>query len=599
VTTEEKTLTARSMEELPRRTHYCADLRESHVGQKVTLYGWVWHWRDHGGVIFIDLRDRTGHVQTVFNPERTPEGHAQADRLRNEYVIAITGEVSRRPEGTENLNLPTGMVEVMVDEVHLLNMAEAVPFEIEDSTEAGENVRLKYRYLDLRRPVMQRIFQTRSRAYQITRDFMHSEGFVEIETPFLAKSTPEGARDYLVPSRVNRGMFYALPQSPQIFKQILMVSGYDKYFQIVKCFRDEDLRADRQPEFTQIDIECSFVLPEDIYDLCDRLTACLFGEILNREIQVPFERMPYREAVDRFGIDRPDVRFGLELVDVSSIAAECEFQVFQRTLDQGGIVRGVNLKGCGSFSRKEIDDLGKEAAIYGAKGLAWMKVTDKGLESSIVKFFPEEVQNRLREMMGAEEGDLLVFVADQLSVVNASLAHLRLLIGRRLKLYDPGELRFLWVTDFPMFEEDEQGSPTPSHHPFTMPVEEDLEFLESDPFRVRAKAYDLVLNGNEIAGGSIRIHRRDIQERVFRAIGIGEEEAQDRFGFLLEAFRYGAPPHGGIAYGFDRVIMLLCGTDNIRDVIAFPKTQRAVSLMDNAPSSVKEEQLRELGIRLR
>lgn len=599
MTPEEKTLTARSMEEISRRTHYCADLRESHIGQKVTLYGWVWHWRDHGGVIFIDLRDRTGHVQTVFNPERSPQQHAQAERLRSEYVIAVTGEVSRRPEGTENPDLPTGMVEVMVDEVYLLNVAETVPFEIEDFADTGEDVRLKYRYLDLRRPIMQRIVRTRSRAYQITRDFMHDEGFVEIETPFLAKSTPEGARDYLVPSRVNRGMFYALPQSPQIFKQILMVSGYDKYFQIVKCFRDEDLRADRQPEFTQIDIECSFVVPEDIYDLCDRLTARLFGDILNREIPVPFERIPYREAVDRYGIDRPDVRFGLELADVSSVAADSEFQVFQNVLRQGGMVKGINLKGCASFSRKEIDDLGKEAAIYGAKGLAWMKVTDQGLESSIVKFFSDGVQSRLREAMAAENGDLLVFVADQPSVVNASLAHVRLHIGRRLKLFNPNDLRFLWVTEFPMFEQDEKGNPTPSHHPFTMPAEEDLDFLESDPFRVRAKAYDLVLNGNEIAGGSIRIHRRDIQERVFRAIGIGEEEAQDRFGFLLEAFRYGAPPHGGIAYGFDRVIMLLCGTDNIRDVIAFPKTQRAISLMDNAPSSVKEEQLRELGIRLR
>jgi len=599
VTIEEKELTARSMEEAPPRTHYCADLRESHIGQRVTLYGWVWHWRDHGGVIFIDLRDRTGHVQTVYNPKRSPDTHAGAEKIRSEFVIAVTGEVCRRPEGTENPDLPTGMVEVMADELFLLNVADPPPFEIEDYAETGEDVRLRYRYLDLRRPLMQRIFQTRSRAYRITRDFLHGEGFVEVETPFLAKSTPEGARDYLVPSRVNRGMFYALPQSPQLFKQLLMVSGFDRYFQIVKCFRDEDLRADRQPEFTQIDIECSFAVPETVYGLCDRLTARLFGEILEREIPVPFPRMAYREAIARFGSDKPDVRFGLELADVSEAAGAAEFQVFRKALDQGGVVKGINLKGCASFSRKEIDDLGKEAAIYGAQGISWIKATEKGFESSIVKYFPEGVRDRLREIMAAETGDLLVFIADKPSVVSAALAHVRLVVGRRLKLADPGKQSFLWVTEFPMFEEDEKGAPTPSHHPFTMPVEEDLDFLESDPFRVRAKAYDLVLNGNEIAGGSIRIHRRDIQERIFRAIGIEEEEARDRFGFLLEAFRYGAPPHGGIAYGFDRLIMLLCGADNIRDVIAFPKTQRAISLMDNAPSTVKEEQLRELGIRLR
>jgi len=599
VTTEEKTIAMRPLDGVPKRTHYCADLRESDIGQKVTVYGWVWHWRDHGGVIFIDLRDRTGHIQTVYNPERSPEEHALAEKLRSEYVLAVTGEVTRRPEGTENPDLPTGMVELMVDDVYLLNVAETIPFEIEDFTETGEDVRLKYRYLDLRRPVMQRILQTRSRVYRITREFMHGEGFVEIETPFLAKSTPEGARDYLVPSRVNRGQFYALPQSPQIFKQILMVAGYDRYFQIVKCFRDEDLRADRQPEFTQIDIEMSFVVPEDVYEICDRLTARIFGEILDREIPIPFPKMPYAEAMARFGNDRPDVRFGLELKDVSDLAAESEFQVFKKTVEGGGIVKAINLEGCGTFSRKEIDDLGKEAAIYGAKGLAWMKVTDSGLESSIVKFFPEGVQAKLREALDAKAGDLLVFVADKPSVVNASLSHVRLVVGRKKKLFDPKELRFLWVTDFPMFEEDDRGNPTPSHHPFTMPVEEDLDLLEKDPLKVRARAYDLVLNGNEIAGGSIRIHRRDIQERVFRAIGIDDEEAADRFGFLLEAFKYGAPPHGGIAYGFDRMIMLLTGTDNIRDAIAFPKTQRAISLMDSAPSSVKDEQLRELGIRLR
>jgi len=550
--------------------------------------------------VFIDCRDRTGGAQLVFNPEKDAELHRRSHDLRNEYVIAIEGTVAARTPETVNPKIPTGEIEVFVEKLDLINRSEIAPFEIEDFNEAGEDVRLKYRYLDLRRPVMQQRLLVRHKAYQVVRNCLSEEGFIELETPILAKSTPEGARDYLVPSRIHPHHFSALPQSPQIFKQILMVAGFDRYFQICKCFRDEDNRADRQPEFTQIDVEMSFPTIDGFFRIMEKMMARVWKEILDVEIPLPMKRMSYMEAMERFGTDRPDTRFGLELCHVSSIAARSEFKVFQSVIENGGMVSGLNLKGCGKYSRKDIDDLTRFAGEFGARGMAWMKVTENGLESNIVKFFPEEVQSQLKEKMAAEPGDLLVFIADtEPRVVYDVLGRIRLHIGKRENLIDKSRWDFLWVVDFPMFEKNDKGRPTPSHHPFTMPVLDDLEYLESDPFRVRSQAYDMILNGFELGGGSIRIHDPAVQERVFRAIGIEDEEARDRFGFLLEAFKYGAPPHGGMAYGFDRMIMLLTNTDNIREVIAFPKTQRATSLMDGSPSSVKEEQLRELHIKLR
>jgi len=582
------------------RTHDCGRLRKTHLGEKVRLLGWVWHWRDHGGVVFIDLRDRSGACQIVFNPERSAELHRQSQDLRSEYVIAVEGTVAARTPETVNPKIPTGEIEVFVERMDVLNRAETLPFPIEDFVEVSEEVRLTYRYLDLRRPVMQRRLRTRHQAYQIVRRYLDEQGFCEIETPMLAKSTPEGARDYLVPSRVHPHHFYALPQSPQIFKQLLMVAGFDRYFQIVKCFRDEDLRADRQPEFTQIDIEISFPTIDTFFGIMEGMVATLWKAILGSELPRPFQRMPYREAMERFGSDRPDTRFGLEIGNVGEVVQESEFGVFRDILAKQGRICGLNLKGCARYSRKEIDDLGKFAGQFGSRGMAWIKVTEGGLESSIVKFFPPAVQQRLREKMQAEPGDLLVFIADtEPRIVYDVLGRIRLHIAQREKLIQPGQWNCLWVVDFPLFEKDDAGRPTPSHHPFTSPLPEDLPLLESDPFKVRSFAYDMVLNGSEIGGGSIRIHDPEVQRRVFRVIGIDDEEAKDRFGFLLEAFKYGAPPHGGIAFGFDRIAMLLTDTDNIRDVIAFPKTQRASSLMDGSPSSVKEEQLRELHIKLR
>lgn len=582
------------------RTHYCGELRKPHIGEKVRLLGWVWHWRDHGGVVFIDVRDRSGACQIVFNPGNSAELHQRSHDLRSEYVIAVEGTVAARSPETVNPKIPTGEIEVFVEQLDVLNEAESLPFPMEDFVEVGEEVRLKYRYLDLRRPVMQRRLKTRHQAYQIVRRFLDDQGFYEIETPMLAKSTPEGARDYLVPSRVHAHHFYALPQSPQIFKQLLMVAGFERYFQIVKCFRDEDLRADRQPEFTQIDIEMSFPSTDTFFGIMEGLIATLWKEIKGYELPRPLKRMPYKEAIERYGSDRPDTRFGLELCNVSDIAQDSEFGVFRDILSKEGLIAGLNLKGCARYSRKDIDDLTKFAGQFGARGMAWMKTTDKGLESSIVKFFPAPVQERLREKMQAEPGDLLVFIADtEPRLVYDVLGRIRLHIAQREKLVPPGRWDCLWVVDFPMFEKDEGGHPTPSHHPFTSPLPEDLPLLESEPFKVRSFAYDMVLNGSEIGGGSVRIHDPEVQSRVFRAIGIGDEEAKDRFGFLLEAFKYGAPPHGGIAFGFDRLAMLLTDTDNIRDVIAFPKTQRATSLMDGSPSAVKEGQLRELHIKLR
>jgi aspartyl-tRNA synthetase len=581
------------------RSHWCSSLRASDVGQRVRFNGWVWHWRDHGGVIFIDVRDRSGPCQIVFNPEPDADLYQRANALRNEYCIGVEGLVRHRPEGTVNPKLASGEIEVLVDHLVLYSESAPLPFEIEDHTDAGEEVRLKYRVLDLRRPVMNARMQLRSSALQAARRSLSEMGFLEIETPIFTKSTPEGARDFLVPCRLAPGHFYALPQSPQLYKQLLMVAGYERYFQLARCFRDEDLRADRQPEFTQIDIEMSFVGQEQVIEMASRLVADLFQDTLGLHVPDPIPRVSYREAIDRWGIDRPDLRFGLEIVDFASEMADSEFKVFRSALDNAGQIRGINLKTCGQFSRKEIDDLTKYVGIYGAGGLAWMKVTADGLESNIVKFFPEGLQQVIREKFAAEEGDLLVWVADKPRVVAEALGHLRLHVADRLGLRHKDRWEFVWVVDFPLFEADDAGRPTPCHHPFTSPHPDDLQYLESDPFRVRSLAYDIVLNGNEIGGGSVRIHRTDTQQRVFRAINIDEATAQERFGFLLDNLCYGAPPHAGIAFGFDRLVMLMSGAASIRDVIAFPKTQRGTALCEGAPTVVDGAQLRELGIRLR
>ena len=582
-----------------KRTHNCGEMRIENVGEEVCLMGWVSKRRDHGGVIFIDLRDRYGLTQVVFRPDLKADTHTIAESIRNEFVLAIKGRVEPRPEGMANPKLPTGAVDIECSDLRLLNESETPPFAIESEIEVNEELRLRYRYLDLRRPDMQRALHVRHTAAQETRKHLVNQGFLEIETPFLMKSTPEGARDYLVPSRVQRGSFYALPQSPQTYKQLLMVAGYDRYFQIVRCFRDEDLRGDRQPEFTQIDIEMSFVTEEDVKQLAEGLARHLFKQVLGIDIVNPIPQMTHREAIDRFGTDRPDTRFGLEIVDISKAALASEFQVFKSVLESQGQVRAINAKGCASFSRKQIDDLTAFIAQYGAKGLAWIKVTDKGLESSIVKFFPEQAQQLLRETLDAQPGDLLLFVADQPAIVANALSNLRLELARQQDLLKKDEYSFLWVTEFPLLEYDEDEKRyVACHHPFTSPLDEDLDQLETTPADVRSRAYDLVLNGNEIAGGSIRIHQREIQERMFRQLGISDEEAQEKFGFLLDAFRYGAPPHGGIAFGYDRLIALMTGKDFIRDVIPFPKTNAAASLMDSAPSTVDSAQLRELGLRL-
>lgn len=583
-----------------KRTHRCGDLRIEDVGKDVTLMGWVARRRDHGGVIFVDLRDRWGITQVVFNPQRNAEVHRKAEGIRNEYVIAVRGQVEPRPEGMTNPNLATGEIDVACGEIRILNAANPTPFLIESDIQVSEEIRLRYRYLDLRRPSMQHNLLLRHQAYRTTRSFLDEEGFVEVETPILMKSTPEGARDYLVPSRVNQGKFYALPQSPQTYKQILMIAGFDRYYQIAKCFRDEDLRADRQPEFTQIDIEMSFVEEEDVMDVAERLIARIFEHTIGQALRLPLLRMSYGEAMARYGTDRPDTRFGLELVDVSDIVKDASFRVFRETLDGGGQVKGINLTGCGRFSRKQIDDLAAFAGQFGAKGLAWMKATPKGLESSIVKFFPIPVQDALRRRMRAEEGDLLVFVADRPSVVAAALSALRLHLGEALGLIDEGSWAPLWVTEFPLLEYDEtERRYVAAHHPFTSPIEEHVNRMETEPEAVRARAYDLVLNGHEIAGGSIRISNRALQDRMFALLDMSPEEAGEKFGFLLDALEYGAPPHGGIAFGFDRLVTLLAGQKSIRDVIAFPKTNTAISLMDGAPGPVAPHQLRELGIAIR
>ncbi len=580
------------------RTHDCGTLTDKDIGQRVLLMGWVWHRRDHGGVIFIDLRDRYGITQIVFNPQRDPTAYQQADRLRSEYVIAVQGEVEARPEGMVNPQLPTGTIEVNCDQLRLLNQCRTPPFLIEDQTDAGEEIRLKYRYLDLRRPRIQGNLLLRHRGYQIVRRLLDERSFLEVETPFLTKSTPEGARDYLVPSRVHPRQFFALPQSPQTYKQLLMVAGCDRYFQIVKCFRDEDLRADRQPEFTQIDIEMAFVSENHVMAVAEDLTRALFAQLRQIDLPNPFPRLTYREAMERFGSDKPDLRFGLELKDVAVAARISQFQVFHSALDAGGQVKGINAKGCSGLSRGQIDDLIAFVQGLGAKGLGWIKHTDAGLESSIVKFFPQAAQTLLIEALESAPGDLLLFVADQPRQVARVLGGLRLELAQRLSLVPDASWQPLWVSQFPLLERDEEaGRFTAMHHPFTAPLEEDLPLLDTNPADVRARAYDLVLNGNEIAGGSMRIFHSSVQAHVFRLLAISAEEAAVKFGFLLEALDYGAPPHGGIAFGFDRLIALLAAEDSIRDVIAFPKTNKAVGLMENAPSSVDLGQLRELGIR--
>lgn len=582
-----------------KRTHNCGQLRLEQVGNEVTLMGWVAKRRDHGGVIFVDLRDRWGITQVVFRPDLKADTHSVAESIRNEFVIAIKGTVEPRPEGMANPNLPTGQIDIECTDLKLLNTADTPPFAIESDVEVNEELRLRYRYLDLRRPNMQEALILRHTAAQQTRRYLVDQDFLEIETPYLMKSTPEGARDYLVPSRVHPGSFYALPQSPQTYKQLLMVAGYDRYFQIVRCFRDEDLRGDRQPEFTQIDIEMGFVDENDVMNLAEGLARHIFETTIGVKLANPVPRITYQDAMDRYGTDRPDTRFGFEIVDIAEAAQASEFQVFKNVLGTGGQVRAINAKQCGSFSRKQIDDLTSFVGQFGAKGLAWIKVTDQGLESSIVKFFPDQAQSMLRESLKTEPGDLLLFVADRPAVVTQALGNLRLELAKQQNLLKSNDYSILWVTQFPLLEyDDDEKRFVACHHPFTSPLPEDLDKMDTNPGEVRARAYDLVMNGNEIAGGSIRIHQREIQEQMFSLLGISHEEAEQKFGFLMNAFRYGAPPHGGIAFGYDRLVALLAGKDFIRDVIAFPKTNAAASLMDNAPSEVDSAQLRELGLRI-
>lgn len=582
-----------------KRSHYCGDLSAKEIGSEVVLMGWALRRRDHGGLIFIDLRDREGIAQIVFDPEVNPAAHAVAESVRSEYVLAIKGKVIARPEGTVNPNMKTGEVEIQVLECKLLNRSKPLPFMLDEHSDVNENIRLKYRYLDLRRPQLQHNLILRSKVAQLTRSYLADNGFIELETPFLTKSTPEGARDFLVPSRINQGSFYALPQSPQIFKQILMVSGFDKYFQIVRCFRDEDLRADRQPEFTQIDCEMSFIDQDDVIAIMEGLIANIFSGAQGVEVKLPVERITYAEAIRRFGVDNPDLRFGMELCDLTDIVKGSGFKVFADVASKGGIIKGLNAKGCARFSRKEIDDLTEFVKIYGAKGLAYVKIENGEWHSPIAKFFTADEIAELNKSFAAEEGDLLFFVADKPKVVNDSLGKLRNHLASILKLTSKDDYRFVWVTEFPLLEwDDEEKRWCAVHHPFTAPMDEDLPFLESDPGRCRAKAYDLVLNGNEIGGGSIRIHQEQVQSQMFKLLGMSEESARSKFGFLLDALEFGTPPHGGIAFGLDRLIMLLTGSDSIRDVIAFPKTQRGTCMMSEAPSQVDNKQLRELGIRL-
>jgi len=580
------------------RTHDCGTLTAQDIGRSVNLAGWVDTRRDHGGLIFIDLRDRAGITQVVFNPEINPSIHQQAHQLRNEYCIAIHGKVRSRPEGMANPNLKTGEIEVLVDEYQLLNTSKTPPFTLEDTAEVSEAIRLRYRYLDLRRPGLQKNFFIRHQAIRFIRNFLDQKGFCDVETPFLTKSTPEGARDYLVPSRVQQGKFFALPQSPQLFKQLLMVAGFDRYYQVVRCFRDEDLRADRQPEFTQLDMEMSFITEEDICNLIEELICQLFKQILEMEIPKPFRRLTYEEAMNRYGTDRPDLRFGLEIVDLTALVKESEVKVFSEAAQKGGCIKAIRVPKGAAFSRKELDDLVGLAQEWGAKGLAWAKINPEGWQSPLAKFFKEDERKVIDRTLEALPGDLILFQADVPSVVHEVLGKVRLHLGMQIPL-PKDRFEFTWVLQFPLLEyRVEEGRYGAVHHPFTSPLEEDLSLLESQPEKVRSRAYDLVLNGNEIGGGSIRIHQRTLQERIFNVLKISTEEAEEKFGFLLEALEMGAPPHGGIAFGLDRLVMLMTGAQSLREVIAFPKTQKAVCPLTNAPTNVGRIQLNELGLRL-
>ena len=581
-----------------KRTHSCGALGASDAGTEVVLCGWVSRQRDHGGLIFIDLRDRSGTIQLVFSPEINQAALLKADAIRTEFVISVRGAVRLRSPETVNPAMATGEIEICGEELRILNPAKTPPFYIQDNVDVDETVRLKYRYLDLRRPEMQHNLMLRHRVAKTMRDFFDSRDFIEVETPMLTKSTPEGARDYLVPSRVNPGKFYALPQSPQIFKQILMVAGYERYFQIVRCFRDEDLRADRQPEFTQLDVEMSFVERDDVLAIMEKMIAEVFKVAIGAELSLPMRRLSYDEAMEKYGSDKPDLRFDMEIFDLSDIMRGSDFKVFESVLAAGGVIKGINVKGNAGIPRRELDGLVNYVGQYGAKGLAWIGYTAEGLKSQISKFFSDEQLENIRQAAAAEEGDLVLIIADKPAVAVNAMGQLRLEMARRMNLIDPDKLAFAWVLDFPMFEYDEEEKRyVAMHHPFTSPRDEDIQYLESDPGKIKAKAYDMVLNGTEIGGGSIRIFQRDVQEKVFKAIGLTEEEANEKFGYLLEAFEFGTPPHGGIAFGLDRLIMLMAKRSSIRDVIAFPKTQSATDLMSQAPSEVSLRQLKELSIR--
>ncbi|MCR4663417.1 MAG: aspartate--tRNA ligase, partial [Endomicrobiaceae bacterium] len=581
------------------RSCYCGKVDESFIGKEIVVSGWVHSRRDHGGVIFIDLRDREGLVQIVFQPEKK-EIFAQAEHLRSEYVLSVKGLVRNRPEGTVNPNMFTGKVEIVVNELEIINTSPVLPLEVDDYKETSEEIRLKYRYLDLRRPSFQKNFILRHKISQTIREYLNKEGFLEIETPFLTKSTPEGARDFLVPARLAHGCFYALPQSPQIFKQILMVAGFDKYYQIARCFRDEDLRADRQLEFTQVDMEMSFIDEQDIMTIVEQMLAKIFKDVLGKEIQTPFLRMPYDEAMLRFGSDKPDTRFAMEIKDFTKELANCGFGVFKNVIAKGNVVRGLCITGGAKFSRSEIDGLTKFVGEFGAKGLAWMKITANGAESNIVKFFTKEEIDTIINKLEAKDGDLVVFLADEVDIVAQGLGALRLKMGKQLGLIDKNKFNFLWVVDFPLFAWDkEEKRWVANHHPFTAVKDEDVDKLTQEKAgQAKARAYDVILNGVELGGGSIRIHKSDMQSKVFNLLNITEESAKEKFGFLLDALTYGAPPHGGLAIGFDRLCALLIGEESIREVIAFPKTQKAICPLSNAPAEVAEKQLRELGIKI-